>query len=154
MVHCTHPADDWHPGMPCASTEEFWFTSQNNGPAIAKFVGDRAVISPAYQFWSGPGHVVGQTLHRRVPRHGCQRLGVYAHNFLGLAMQAVTFNMPQQEIRYYSGAKFDRRLTIHDDEFAPGKLEFTWKLLDSDGREFIAKPGNSIPTRRSSSANG
>ena len=139
VVHCTHPADDWHPGMPCASTEEFWFTSQNNGPAIAKFVGDRAVISPAYQFWSGRGMWWGKLSIDGYRDMGASVLGVYAHNFLGLAMQAVTFNMPQQEIRYYSGAKFDRRLTIHDDEFAPGKLEFTWKLLDSDGREIDRK---------------
>jgi hypothetical protein len=52
-----------------------------------------------------------------------------------MAMQAVTFNMPQQEIRYYSGAKFDRRINIHDDEFAPGKLKFAWKLLGPGGRE-------------------
>ena len=41
--------------------------------------------------------------------------------------------MPQQEIRYFSGAKFDKRLSVFDDDFKPGKLVFTWQLLDENG---------------------
>ena len=75
VVHDTHPADDWHPGMACASTEEFWFTDQNNGPAIAKFLGDQrgGLLEPAVLH--RPRHVVGQALHRRLSRHGRQRHG-------------------------------------------------------------------------------
>ena len=79
-------------------------------------------------------------------------MGVYALNFLGLAMQAVTFVMPEQQIRYYSGARFDRRLTIHDDEFSPGKLEFTWQFLAQDGRVVSRRLATSNPAHRSSGA--
>ena len=135
VVHATHPMDDWHPGMACASTEEFWFTGANNGPAIAKYVGERAVISPACQFFWGRGMWWGKLSIDAYRDMGASALGVYAHNFIGLAMQAVTFNMPQQEIRYYGGSKFDHRINIHDDEFAPGKLEFNWKLIGPDGKD-------------------
>ena len=137
VVHDTHPADDWHPGMACASTEDFWFTDQNNGPAIAKFLGDRAAVSSNAQFYTGRGMWWGKLSIDAYRDVGASVMGVYAHNFLGTAMQAVTFNMPQQEIRYYGGATFDRRLTIHDDEFAPGKLEFTWRLLGQNGGDLI-----------------
>ena len=135
VVHATNRMDDWHPGMACASTEEFWFTGTNNGPSIAKFVGDRAVISPAWQFFSGRGMWWGKLSIDAYRDMGASVLGVYPHNFLGMVMQAVTFDMPQQEIRYYSGAKFDRRINIHDDEFSPGKLKFTWKLLGPGDKE-------------------
>ena len=133
VVHDTNPADDWRPGMPCASTEDFWFTDQNNGAAIAKFIGDRAAVSSNLQFYTGRGMWWGKLSIDAYRDVGASVMGVYAHNFLGLAMQAVAFDVPQQEIRYYSGATFDRRLTIHDDEFAPGNLEFTWKLLARGG---------------------
>jgi hypothetical protein len=135
VVHDTHPADDWHPGMACAATEEFWFTDQNNGPAIAKFLGDRAALSSNLQFNTGRGMWWGKLSIEGYRDAGASVMGVYALNFLGLAMQAVSFDMPQQQIRYYSGAAFDRRLTIHDDEFSPGRLEFAWKLLDGNGRK-------------------
>ncbi len=53
VVHGTNAADDWRLGMPCASTEEFWFTDANNGPAVCKFVGEKGALSPGYQFGSG-----------------------------------------------------------------------------------------------------
>ena len=139
VVHGTHPADDWHPGMACAATEEFWFTDQNNGPAIAKFLGDKAAISSNLQFGTGRGMWWGKLSIEAYRDLGASVMGVYAINFLTLAMQAVTFDMPEQEIRYYGGEKFDRRLTIHDDEFAPGKLEFAWKLIDPSGQEVSHK---------------
>ena len=135
VVHDTNPADDWRPGMPVAATEEFWFTDQNNGPAIAKFLGDKATISSNLQCYTGRGMWWGKLSVEGYRDAGASVMGVYAVNFEGLVMQAVTFDMPEQEIRYYSGAKFDHRLTIHDDEFAPGKLKFTWKLLAQNGQE-------------------
>ena len=135
IVRDTHPADNWHPGMACASTEDFWFTDQNNGPAIAKFLGDKAALSTNLQFSTGRGMWWGKLSVEGYRDTGASVMGVYALNFLGLVMQSVAFAMPEQQIRYYGGAKFDRRLTIHDDEFAPGKLEFTWKLLAQDGQE-------------------
>ncbi len=135
VVHGTHPMDDWHPGMACASTEEFWFTDQNNGPAIAKFLGDKAAVSSALQHYTGRGQWWGKLSVEGYRDMGASVMGVYAINFLGTVMQAVTFSMPEQEVRYYSGARFDRRLTVHDVEFSPGKLEFTWKLLAADGSE-------------------
>lgn len=135
IIRDTHPADNWHPGIACASTEDFWFTDQNNGPAISKFLGDKAALSSNLQHYTGRGQWWGKLSVEGYRDAGASVMGVYAINFIGLVMQAVTFDMPEQQIRYYGGAKFDRRLTVHDDEFAPGKLEFTWKLLAADGKE-------------------
>ena len=83
MVHDTHPADNWHPGMACASTEDFWFTDQNNGPAIAKFLGDKAAISTNLQFSTGRGMWWGKLVRRRLSRRGGQRHGRLRPEFPG-----------------------------------------------------------------------
>ena len=105
------------------------------------------------QFYTGRGMWWGKLSIDGYRDMGASVMGVYAHNFLGLAMQAVTFNMPQQEIRYYSGAKFDRRLTIHDDEFAPANWSSPGNCSARSGEEvFRMKLATSSPARRSSSA--
>jgi hypothetical protein len=133
VVHGTG-ADDWKPGMACGGTEEFWFNSEKNGPAIAKYIGDRAAVSTAWQFGSGRGMWWGKLSVEAYRDMGASDICIYGVNFLTVVMQNVTFALPQQEIRYYSGAAFEKRLNIHDVEFAPGKLEFTWKLVGPDGK--------------------
>jgi len=59
---------------------------------------------------------------------------VYWQSFIGLAEQDVAFSMPQQEIRYYAGSRFERRLNLHDDAYLPGKLDFRWSLLNPAGK--------------------
>ncbi|MCY3020268.1 MAG: hypothetical protein NTW87_14715, partial [Planctomycetota bacterium] len=125
--------DTWKPGMACAATEEYWFTDQNNGPAIAKYIGDRAAVSTAWQFSTGRGMWWTKLSVEAYRDLGASVMGVYALNFMGLTMQAVTFSVPQQEIRCYGGSNVEKRLTIFDSEYAPGELEFTWKLLGPDG---------------------
>jgi hypothetical protein len=138
IVHGTSPsADDWKPGMACSANEEFWFVGDHNGPAVAKYIGDRAAISPAWQFLSGRGMWWGRLSVQGYRDLGASVCGVYPINFLNTVMQAVTFTVPAQEVRYYSGAHFEQRLNIHDDEFAPGSLEFTWKLTTADGKEIL-----------------
>ena len=134
--------DDWKLGMPCAATEEFWFTDQNNGLAIAKYLGDRAAVSSNWQFNTGRGMWWTRLSVQGYRDLRASVLSVYPINFLNMVMQNVTFALPQQEVRYYSGAKFERRINIHDDDFAPGHLEFAWKLLGPDGKE--ALPGASM----------
>ena len=138
VVHGTGP-DDWKPGMACGGTEEFWFNSENDGPAIAKYVGDRAAVSTAWQFNSGRGMWWCKLSVEAYRDMGASDICIYPVNFLNLVVQNVTFALPQQEIRYYSGGAFDKRLNIHDDEFAPGRLEFTWKLVGPDGRTYAGK---------------
>jgi len=140
VVHGTTPdADDWKPGMACGATEEFWFNSEQNGPAIAKFIGDRAAVSSAWQFNTGRGMWWCKLSVDGYRDMGTSDICTYPVNFLNLVMQSVTFSLPQQEVRYYGGAGFDKRLNIHDDEFAPGKLEFTWKLAGPDGKPHASK---------------
>jgi hypothetical protein len=132
-------ADNWRPGMACADTEEFWFVGDRNGPAISKFVGDRAAISPAWQYWTGRGMWWGKlSLEGYRDMEQTAILSIYPHNFLNLVTQDITFSLPQQAIRYYSGARFEKRLNIHDDEFLPGKLEFAWRLVALDGTTAIS----------------
>ncbi len=133
VVHGTG-ADDWKPGMACGATEEFWFTSEKNGPAIAKYIGDRGAVSSAWQFNTARGMWWTKLSVEAYRDMGASDICTYPINFLNLVMQNVTFALPQQEIRYYSGAAFEKRLNIHDVEFAPGKLEFTWKLVGPDGK--------------------
>ena len=78
VVHDTNSADDWHPGMACAATEEFWFTDQNNGPAIAKFLGDRAAVSSNWQFHTGRGMWWGKLSIDAYRDTGASVMGVYA----------------------------------------------------------------------------
>ncbi len=138
VVHGTG-ADDWKPGMACGATEEFWFTSEKNGPAIAKYIGDRGAVSSAWQFNTGRGMWWTKLSVEAYRDMGASDICTYPINFLNLVMQNVTFSLPQQEIRYYSGAAFERRLNIHDVEFAPGQLEFTWKLVGPSGKTYAGK---------------
>ena len=126
-------------GWPAPRQRNSGSPTQNNGPAVCKFVGERRRYLAGIPVRDRAGHVVGKTLHRRLSRHGRQRLGVYAHNFLCTAMQAVTFNMPQQEIRYLRRHEVRPPPNIHDDEFAPGKLEFAWTLTGPDGKTTRAR---------------
>ena len=117
VVHGTG-ADDWKPGMACGATEEFWFTSEKNGPAIAKYIGDRGAVSSAWQFNTARGMWWTKLSVEAYRDMGASDICTYPINFLNLVMQNVTFALPQQEIRYYSGAAFEKRLNIHDVEFA------------------------------------
>ena len=103
IVHDTHPADDWHPGMACASTEELLVHRSEQRPRHRK-VPRRpgGTISTNLQFNTGRGMWWGSSPSRVIATRRSV-MGVYALNFLGPAMQAVTFYMPEQQIRYYGG---------------------------------------------------
>jgi len=128
---------DWKLGeTACGDTETFWMTSQRNGVYMCAYLGDRAALSPAWQFGTARGMAwTKMSMDGYRDMEQAIITGMYWKSGLGLGAQTVTFAMPEQEIRYYSGAKFDRRLNIHDDEFSPGELEFTWRLLDEAGAE-------------------
>ena len=132
-----HQNPDWTYGScACGESETFWFFGANNGIYAAKYLGDKAAVATNYQFWTGRGMSwTKQSLDAYRDMDMTLICGLYWRNFLATGVQHVTFILPQQEVRYYSGAKFDRRLTVVDDEFEPGKLVFTWQLLDEDGRK-------------------
>jgi len=127
---------DWTYGtMACGSTEDFEFFGPQNGVPLSKYVGDRAAVSAAYtandprgMAWTKMSLDGNRDMDQAIA--GC----VYWNSFYGTAYQYVSFCMPQQEIRYYAGARFDRRLNLHDDEGLPGELVFRWALLDPSGQ--------------------
>ena len=145
-----HQNPDWTYGScACGETETFWFFGTNNGIHAAKYLGDKAAVSTNYQFWTGRGMSwTKQSLDAYRDMDMTLICGLYWRNFLALGMQHVTFIMPQQEVRYYSGAKFDRRLDVVDDEFEPGNLVFTWQLLDDNGRKLDGKELNGTSTTK------
>ena len=104
----------------------------------AKYVGDRAAVSGAYTFDDPRGMawtkmVIDGYRDMEQAVAGCS----YEQSFLGLGQQLVAFYLPQQEIRYYAGSRFDMRLNIHDDEYLPGNLDFRWNLLDPSGKTVL-----------------
>jgi hypothetical protein len=136
-----HMVPDWIYGTTaCGSTEDFEFFGPQNGVPLSKYVGDRAAISGAYtandphgMAWTKISLDGNRDMDQAIA--GC----VYWNSFYGTADQYVSFCMPQQEIRYYAGSRFDRRLNLHDDEGLPGELVFRWTLLHPSGQ--VARQG-------------
>ncbi len=135
-----HMAPDWVYGTTaCGSTEDFEFFGPQNGvPGFSKYIGDRAAISGAATACDARG-MAWTKMSIEGNRDMDQAIAgaVYWQSFYGNANQPVSFCMPPQEIRYYSGVfgqRFDRRIDLFDVEYLPGKLEFQWKLQAPDGR--------------------
>jgi hypothetical protein len=132
-----HMSPDWVYGSTaCGSTEDFEFFGPQNGiPGFSKYIGDRAAISGAATANDARG-MAWTKMSIEGNRDMDQAIAgaVYWQSFYGNANQHVSFCMPQQEIRYYAGAKFDRRIDLFDVEYLPGKLEFKWSLLDPSGK--------------------
>ena len=119
----------------CGDTETFDFEGDANGPAIGKYVGDNATVSTACQFYSPRGMAWAKmAMGGYRDMEAALTSGMYWQGILGVFAQDVAFDMPEQAVRYFSGAKFDKRLNIFDDEFLPGRLAFKWKLLDPRGK--------------------
>ena len=122
--------------MACGSTEDFEFFGKQNGvPGFSQYIGDRAAVSGACTA-NDPRGMAWTKLSLDGGRDADEAIAgaFYAQSFYGAANPIVSFCMPPREIRYYSGAKFDSRLDIFDDEYLPGKLDFQWSLLDPSGK--------------------
>ncbi len=141
---------DWKYGScACAETETFWFFDRQDGIFPSSYLGDKCAVSSNYQFYTGRGmNWCKQSLDAYRDMDMTLTCGIYWRPFLATGVQHVTFIMPQQEVRYYSGAKFDRRLDVVDDEFQPGMLTFTWQLLDENGRRVDGKQLGGISTTK------
>jgi hypothetical protein len=75
--------------------------------------------------------------------------GTYWRPMLGVVAQDVDLVMPEQEVRYYSGALFSKRINVHDDQYLPGRLDVQWQLLDPkgnvvSGKQFSEKTGTTF----------
>ena len=147
---------DWVYGTcACGDTEMIWYTDDILGPKLCKFIGDRSVLSTACQFYDPRG-----MSWTKLAMDGCRDMDMayfapigFPRGFQNLCLEYVTFAMPAQEIRYYSGKRFDRRLNIHDVEFLPGDLEFRWQLRDASGKamregKFNVASGTALLDRR------
>jgi hypothetical protein len=124
---------DWRFGSnACGDTETFWFG--NTALGMCKYIGDAAAVATAGQFYDPRGMA-----WTKMAIEGYRDMemvffgGMYWKSFLGLVSRDVAFEMPEQEIRYYGGTKFDRRLNLHDASGRPGRLTFEWQLSDAAG---------------------
>jgi hypothetical protein len=131
----TGPTPDWKYGSTAwGDTETFWYTGGLNGVGNCKYIGDRVALGTTARMtprgWSWEKTAVDAYRDVEMALIG----GLYWHGFQNVAVQDVTFSLPEQAVRYFGGARFDRRLNIHDDEYAPGKLTFTWTLTDPEGK--------------------
>ena len=135
---------DWVYGSKaCGDTEIFWFHGSKNGIYNSSALGEKAAISSNYHFWTARGMAwTKESLDGYRDMDMAFIGGVYWRPFMQVGLQSVTFAMPQKEVRYFSGARFDRRLSIFDDELAPGKLLFAWQLLDDKGQRVA---GGEVP---------
>ena len=137
VLHMT--PDFIYGSMACGSTEDFEFFGHQNGvPMFSQYIGDRAAISGACTA-NDPRGMAWTKLSLDGNRDAEEAIAgaFYAQNFYGAANPLVSFCMPPREIRYYSGARFDHRIDIFDDEYLPGKLDFQWNLLDSSGKAVL-----------------
>jgi len=124
----------------CSETETFWFFGSQNGIYSCAYLGDKAAVSANHQFFTGRGMAwTKASLDAYRDMDMAFIGGIYWRSFLATGVQGVTFILPQQEIRYFSRARFDKRLSIFDDEFKPGELVFTWQLLDEKGQKVAGK---------------
>ncbi len=127
-----HMNPDWVYGTcACGDTESYGNAGELVG--AAQDMGDRAALSSACQWAEERGLNWIRYSVEGYRDMECMVGGSYWKSILGVVGQDVAFVMPQQAVRYYSGRKFDRRINIHDDQFAPGKLTFQWKLLGPKG---------------------
>jgi hypothetical protein len=117
----------------CGNTETYLVYSP--GVGIAKYIGDRAAVSSGWLLNTARG--MGQT---KLSMDGYRDMemafigGIYWKSFIGAASRPVSFIMPEQTIRYYAGSTFDRRISLLDEDFEPGALDFRWRLVDADGK--------------------
>jgi hypothetical protein len=141
---------DWKYGScACGETETFWFFDGQDGIFPASYLGDKCAVSSNYQFYTARG-MAWAKMSLDAYRDMDQTLiaGIYWRPFLATGVQHVTFIMPQQEVRYYSGATFDRRLDVVDDEFQPGRVVFTWQLRDENDRRVDGRQLSGISTTK------
>lgn len=127
---------DWVYGSnACSDTEIFWFHGSRNGIYNCSALGDKAAVSANYLFWSARGMAwTKESLDGYRDMDMAFIGGIYWRPFMAHGVQSVTFAMPQKEFRYFSGTRYENRLSIFDDEVTPGKLLFTWQLLDEQGK--------------------
>ena len=92
-----HMNPDWEYGSTaCGDTESFWMTSGANGATIAKYIGDRAAVSTAWQYNDPRGIFWTKlTLDAYRDMEGITS-GMYFTGYLGVMAPDVSFSMPQR----------------------------------------------------------
>ncbi len=131
----TGPTPDWAYGSTAAGdTETFWYTGIINGLGNCKYLGDTVALGTAARYtsrgWAWEKTALDAYRDVEMAFIG----GLYWHGFQNMIVQDVTFSMPQQEVRHFAGTRFERRVNIHDDDYAPGSLEFSWELRSPQGQ--------------------
>ena len=82
---------------------------------MCAFLGDKAAVSSNWQFYTARGMAwTKASLDAYRDMDMAFIGGLYWRSFLATGTQGVTFILPEQEIRYFSGAKVDRRLNRLD----------------------------------------
>jgi len=128
---------NFHPDKtPMFNTENAWKVDGNQPPGFSTFLGEDDVLSPAID--SGRGAAVWfwkQIVdgHRDVGFSiVCNYTAVTGLNRRGHMLQC--FIMPEHAHHYFSGARFLRGYSLHNDTFAPSQFDLRWALVDAKGR--------------------
>ncbi|MCY3018172.1 MAG: hypothetical protein NTW87_03955 [Planctomycetota bacterium] len=112
-------------------TENAWKVDGLQPPGLSLVVGDDDVLSPAID--SGRGAIVWYW-KQNVDGHRDLGFSIVCNYtpITGLAHRGhmlQCFIMPEHSHHYFSGGKFQRRYSLHNDLLVPSKYEFRWALL-------------------------
>ncbi len=116
-------------------TENAWKVDGLQAPGLSFVMGDEDVLSPAIDsgrgaaLWYWKQNVDG---HRDIGTSiVCNYTMVTGLNYRGHMIQC--FIMPEQSHHYFSGQKFHRRYSLHNDLMVKCDYDFHWSLLDEKG---------------------
>ena len=127
----------WRYGeKPLMNTENIWKVSAYMPPGPSKFVGEDDVLGPGIDSGRGP---IAWMWKQNLDGH--RDLGVSAvSNYTpvtGVARRAHNlqcFIMPDHIHHAFSGGRFLRSYSLHNDLFVPSNFVFQWDLLDPSGK--------------------
>ena len=117
------------------NTENAWKVDGLQPPGLSFVLGDEDVLSPAIDsgrgaaLWYWKQNVDG---HRDMGASiVCNYTMVTGLNYRGHMIQC--FIMPEHSHHYFSGQKFHRRYSLHNDLLVKSDYDFHWSLVDSRG---------------------
>ncbi len=137
--------DKYHPdSVPMLETENSWKVDGLQTPGLSFVIGEDQVLSPAID--SGRGGIVWYW-KQNVDGHRdagfsvvCNYTAITGLNRRGHMLQC--FIMPEHSHHYFSGQKFSRRYSLHNDLMVKSDYDFHWSLVDADGKVVSEKEGH------------
>ena len=122
--------------VPMMNTENSWKVDGLQTPGLSFVIGEDQVLSPAID--SGRGGIVWYW-KQNVDGHRdagfsivCNYTAITGMNRRGHMLQC--FIMPDHSHHYFSGQKFQRRYSLHNDLLVKSDYDFHWSLVDAGGQ--------------------